>query len=220
MLKFSWDRRSNLVYPSKDYFKPLEKLELFIYTDPVTTDDSSYFSILDRYNQVTTLTVSDVLRLIDLRSCVSHLSKLHTLCIVGYAIEGRAVGENEYKWILDELLADQLLCNMLLSVGLRKLVFSISHTIPTVMPIIHLIVERLPHLQIMEFDCDARQELPHLLHTLINGLVFLTFLSICGGEAALKSAEVQLKTRQTLDTRPFRSELFAAEYESCLFIWL
>ena len=55
------------------------------------------------------------------------------------------------------------------------------------MPIIRRIVERWPHLQIVEFDCDDGQELPHLLHTLINGLEHLTFLSVRGSEGALKS---------------------------------
>ena len=106
--------------------------------------------MFDRYNQVTSLTVSDVLALIDLLSYVSHLSRLHTLCISGYTIEWSYAYEGEYKWILHELLADQLLCNMLISCGLRKLGLYISYTISTVMPIVRLIVERLPQRQIVE----------------------------------------------------------------------
>jgi hypothetical protein len=181
-------------------------------------NDSSHFSILDRCNQVTSLTISGVLPLINLRTCVSHLSKLRTLCIEGYAIDRRHEGEDECKWILDELLADQLLCNMLISCGLRKLVFDIPFTIPTAKPIIRLIVERLPQLQIIEVEGGDHQERPHLLHILINGLVHLAFLTVHCGVTAAKPTEIRLKALTTSQTRPFRSETFEKFDEGILFI--
>jgi hypothetical protein len=171
---------------------------------------------------VTSLTISDVFPLIDLRSCVSRLSKCRTQRISGYTIESRYVDEdeNEDRWTLDELLSDASLCNMLLSVGLTKLVFCISYTIPTVMPIIRLIVERLPQLQIVELDCDHREELPHLLHTLINDLVQLTFLTVRYIGGASNSALILLDTLKTLHTRSFRSEVFDSSHETIVFFWL
>ena len=88
------------------------------------------------------------------------------------------------------------------------------------MPIIRLIVERLPELQIIELDCGDRQELPHLLHTLINGLVHLAFLTARCGERAAKSTEIRLQALKTSHTPPFRSEIFQTFVDNILYIWL
>jgi hypothetical protein len=72
--------------------------------------------------------------------------------------------------------------------------------------IAHLIVQRLPHLQVIKVDGinDRLIEMPHIL---INGLSKLNFLTIYVSIKYGKIYDKRLHDLQNLNTRSFRTEV-------------
>ena len=77
---------------------------------------------------------------------------------------------------------------------------------PNVNRVARMIVKRLPRLEIVEMVC-IEDDMPRFMHTLINGLPKLTFLLANCGTLCGTSNELQLRALQTLNTRPFRTDI-------------
>ncbi len=124
---------------------------------------------------------------------------------------------------LIDLLNDASLCNMLMSNGLRQLNLFIAFTQSNLINIAYLIVERLPHLQVIELN-GITCELVEMSHILINGLSKLNFLTLSGGhENGSKFGliyEGKLRDLQNSNTRFFRMEVLKTINNDTLFVWL
>ncbi|CAF3301331.1 unnamed protein product [Rotaria socialis] len=81
--------------------------------------------------------------------------------------------------VSDTLAIDNGLWSAENSNGLRQLYLSTGRGQPDLINIAYLIVERLPHLQIIELN-GANDELIKISHILSNGLSKLNFLKIIG----------------------------------------
>jgi hypothetical protein len=120
---------------------------------------------------------------------------------------------------LINLLNDGPTCRMLMSGGLRKLIFAIPWKMPDKINTARLIVERLPQLHMIELHSSGRK-LPIVLHTLINGLSELKCLISNGAALAGKRNEARLRDLQTPYTRSFRAEVHNTRHDDILLIWL
>ena len=222
----SWRRESNSVSGSVNAPKHPNILRLSISDDPLDEKFFSYLSTIAPCGQVTELEVPAVSPLMNLRSCVSCISRLDSLNIFDNTTETVVDDDDENNdnndeyWVLRQGLADPVTCRMLQGVQLRKLIFSIPSLTEEAMPTIRLIIERLPQLQSLDIECDRRRELPQLLHALINGLAHLTSMKVhCGGDAA-QWTQVHLRLLQTAHTRAFWSEVYPFWDDSTLFVSL
>ncbi len=120
---------------------------------------------------------------------------------------------------LIDLFDDTSLCNMLMSNGLRQLNLFPASKQPNLVNIACLIVERLPHLQIIELQ-NIDWKVTEVSHILINGLSKLNFLTIIGGCQRNQLYEKQLRDLQNSNTRSFRTEVPNSIDKDTLFVWL
>jgi hypothetical protein len=170
------------------------------------------------WHQIIHLTVNDTLKLTQLRSILSHVSRLHTLKLnqsVGHINKLNA----DKRFLLIDLLEDISTCNMLISNGLRKLSFGILSDMSNIIDIARLIVERLSQLQIMRIHC-SEDDMPTFVHTLINGLPNLTFLVANCGSMNGTWTELKLRALQTSDTRAFQTQIHDSLHHNFISIWL
>ncbi|CAF2821266.1 unnamed protein product [Rotaria sp. Silwood2] len=156
----------------------------------------------------------------------SHLYFLFSQTINLRTLELHYSSEYEYainlkKESLVYLLDDASLCNILMSNGLRELNIFTAETEkqPNLINIAHLIVERLPHLQVIKVD-GISDRLIEMSHILINSLSKLNFLTICGGIKYDKVYDKRLRDLQNSNTRSFRTEVPNTINEDTLLVWL
>ncbi|CAF4472188.1 unnamed protein product [Rotaria sp. Silwood2] len=156
----------------------------------------------------------------------SHLYFLFSQTINLRTLELHYSSEYEYainlkKESLVYLLDDASLCNILMSNGLRELNIFTAETEkqPNLINIAHLIVERLPHLQVIKVD-GISDRLIEMSHILINSLSKLNFLTICGGIKYGKVYDKRLRDLQNSNTRSFRTEVPNTINEDTLLVWL
>ncbi len=120
---------------------------------------------------------------------------------------------------LIDFLTDVSLCNMLMSHGLRQLNIFTGWKQPNLINIAYLIVERLPHLQLIELrGCD--DELLEMSHILINGLEKLNFFSFRGLCGHGKCHEKEFRNLQNSNTRSFRTDVPNTVDADTFIVWL
>lgn len=120
---------------------------------------------------------------------------------------------------LIDLPNDSFLCNMLMANGLRQLNLFFAWEQPNLLNIAYSIVERLPHLEVVELHGIVR-ELVEVAHILINGLSKLSVLILGGEFINAKFYDAKLRDLMNSNTRSFRTELFDRPTGSELLVWL
>jgi hypothetical protein len=120
---------------------------------------------------------------------------------------------------LIDFLTDVSLCNMLMSHGLRQLNLFTAWQQPNLINLAYLIVERLPHLKVIELR-GIDDGLIEMAHILINGLEKLNFLSFRGLLGHGKRHEKEWRNLQNSNTRSFRTEVPNTVDADTFIVWL
>jgi len=164
-------------------------------------------------------------------SIVQPFSSTHLYFLFSQTINLRTLelhyrSEYEYKMNLKKesliyLFDDASLCNMLMSNGLRELNICTAQTDkqPNLINVAHLIVERLPRLQVIKVD-GVSDRMIEMSHILINGLSKLNFLTIHGGIKYGNVYDKRLRDLHNSNTRSFRTEIPNTSDEDMLLVWL
>ncbi|CAF0864554.1 unnamed protein product [Adineta steineri] len=168
------------------------------------------------WHQVTTLSIAEPFNRNHLHLLFSQATNLRTLELhyrLAFDTEIRLKEET-----LIDLLSDNSLCDMLTSNGLRQLNLFMDWKQPNLLDIAYSIVERLPHLQVIQLNgwfC----EIIEVAHILINGLANLSFLILDGFQEG-RSYDERLRDLQNSNTRSFRTEIPNTETGCTLLVWL
>lgn len=177
----------------------------------------SYSPPLVPWHQVTSLSIAEPFNrnhLYLLFSQATNLRILHLRYQSEFDPKSFLKGET-----LINLLNDSTLCNMLMSNGLRQLKLFTAYNQSNFLNAAYSIVERLPHLQIIElYDCFC--EIIEVAHILMNGLSKLSFLTLIGQCEEGKSYEKRLHNLQNSITRCFRTEVLNTQSADTVFVWL
>ncbi|CAF2849983.1 unnamed protein product [Rotaria sp. Silwood2] len=168
------------------------------------------------WHQVTSLNIIQPFNSTHLYVLFSKMTNLRTLELYYSSEYDSKIGLKEETLI--DLLNDACLCNMLISNGLRQLSIFTAWEQPNLINIAYLIVERLPHLQVIELN--GTSELAEISRILINGLSKLNFLTIGGCIKYGKLYDKQLRDLQNSITRSFRIEVPSTTDEDTVFVWL
>lgn len=133
----------------------------------------SYLSNTISWHHITLLTIWNPFDLSQLRFIVSNMIHLRTLEF--HYNDSRISEHNSENTDIISLLNDTSLCNTLMSNGLQRLNLHINSNHSDATDFTSLIVTQLPHLKIIELNCFNSQ-LHQTLHTLMNGLLQLSFV--------------------------------------------
>jgi hypothetical protein len=188
-----------------------------VYSDQINKDFLSLSPSIVAWHQITSITIAQPFNSIHLYFLLSRTTNLRTLQLhyrSGYDTRFHLKEET-----LIDLLNDTSLCKMLTSNGLRQLNIFPTSKQPNLINTAYLIVERLPHLQIIELT-NINSQVTEVSHILINGLEKLNFLSILGEWECGQLYEKQLRDLQNSITRSFRTEVPDTIAGDQLCIWL
>jgi len=168
------------------------------------------------WHQITSLKIVQPFNSTYLRVLFSRASNLRT-------VELHYRSERFYKIDLKEenliyLLNDASLCNMLMSNGLRQLNLFYPSDQSNLINIAHLIVERLPHLQVLDLTC-INSELTEIPPILIKGLSKLNFLIFTGPYSFGEVCDEELRDLKNSNNRPFRTKTLNTIRDDTLFVW-
>jgi hypothetical protein len=218
-IEFRHDWWADIVCRHRRCFPRVNQVRFDAHSYPELDDHQiSYLPAIVSRHEIVHLTVNDTLKLSQLRLILSHTSRLHTLEFDERISYYEELNPNE-RLLLIDLLDDGLTCSMLMSNGLRKLIFSIPSDMPDCMRIGQMIVERLQRLQLVNIYC-CESDVARFLHLLINGLPNLIFLVADCGYMNSRLRQSQLRALQTPDTRPFRTELDPLRDGGFIYVWL
>ena len=119
------------------------------------------------------------------------------------------------------LINDESLCNILTSNGLRQLNLITYSGHFNLINLSHLIVERLPYLEVIEMNGDLQQiELIEMTSIFINGLSKLSFVTLSGFDEIYLIYEKKI-TLCNSNTRSLRMEMSTGGMNGRkLLIWL
>ncbi|CAF4896214.1 unnamed protein product [Rotaria socialis] len=154
--------------------------------------------------QITSLTIYNSFDLYQLRLLLSKMIHLRTLELFyqfDYDLDDERNKQNVIK-----LFNDTSLCNMLMSNGLKKLHFYTDWEYPDTIGIVSLIVKQLPHLEIIELNCQNGSQVPETLHILINGLPKLNFIIFHGVLTGENEQESKMRDLPNHCKRAYRME--------------
>ncbi|CAF0937658.1 unnamed protein product [Rotaria sordida] len=197
--------RCNKIIMSEDY-------------DRMNYEFLSFSPPLIPWHHVTSLSIADPFNRNHLHLLFSQATNLRTLEL-RYRLElNTKIGLKEETLI--DLLSDSSLCNMLMSNGLRQLnLFTVWEQPPNPLNTAYSIVERLPHLQVIELHgiiCETIE----VAHILINDLSKLSFLTLNGLFGSGELYDKGLRDLQNSNTRSFRTEVPNTRDGNILFVWL
>ena len=178
----------------------------------------SYLPSIIPWSQIVHLTIKEPLQMGQLHFILSYTSHLHTLELDEVINDITDLHENERLSTMD-LLNNITTCEMLMTNGLRELIFRITSDTPNIIDIAHMIVERLPRLQIIQVHCHHPLLLKFMC-ILINGLNNLIFLIVECARPDNKLYELELLALRTANMRPFRTDTQVFEIEGFLRVWL
>jgi hypothetical protein len=169
------------------------------------------------WHQITSLKIVQPFNSTHLHVLFSQANNLRTLELY-YRLE------NDYKMdlkreTLTDVLNDASLCKMLMLNGLQQLNLFTASEQSNLINIAYLIVERLPHLQVIELT-GFNYELTQMSSILINGLSKLNFLTLSNFYGSVTYYEDELRDLQNSNTRPFRMEVLNTILKDTLFVWL
>jgi hypothetical protein len=185
--------------------------------DRMNEEFLSFSPPLVLWHQVTSLSIGEPFNRNHLHLLFSQATNLRTLEL-HYRLEfDSKFGLNEETLI--DLLNDSSLCNMLMSNGLRQLKLFTVWQQPNLLNIAYSIVERLPHLEVIELRGTVC-EIIEVVHILINGLSKLSILTLIGEFKHGEFYDERLRELQNPNTRPFRTEVPNTKDENTLFVWL
>jgi len=188
-----------------------------VYSDQINEEFLSLSPSIVAWHQITSITIAQPFNSIHLYFLFSQTTNLRTLEL-RYRSEYDTTLNLKEETLID-LLDDTSLCNMLMSNGLRQLNIFLTLKQPNLINTAYLIVERLPHLQIIELK-NIDWQATEVSHILINGLEKLNFLGIRGKWECGQLYEKQLRDLQNLTTRSFRTEVPDTIAGDQLCIWL
>jgi hypothetical protein len=185
--------------------------------DRMNDEFLSFLPPIVPWHQVTSLSIGELFNRNHLHLLFSQATNLRTLEL-HYRLEfDSKIGLKEETLI--DLLSDSSLCNMLMSNGLRQLnVFTVWQQ-SNLLNIAYSIVERLPHLQVIELHGTICETI-EVAHILINGLSKLSFLTLNGFFKCGKLYDKRLRDLQNSNTRSFRTEVPNTRDETRLIVWL
>ncbi|CAM4984113.1 unnamed protein product [Rotaria socialis] len=171
---------------------------------PANDELLSYLLTIVSCRQITSLTIDDPFDLCQLRLLLSKMIHLRTLELFyhfNYDLDDERNKQNVIK-----LFNDILLCNILMSNGLKKLHFYTDWEYPDMIGIVSLIVKQLPHLEIIEINCHNSSHIPEILHILINGLPQLNFIVFHGWLTGENEQESKMRDLPNHCKRAYRME--------------
>jgi hypothetical protein len=169
------------------------------------------------WHQITSLNIAQPFNSTHLHILFSQASNLRTLGLYYRSEDNDKIDLKEETLI--DVLNDASLCNMLTSNGLRQLNLFTALDQSNLIDIAHLIVQRLPHLQVIELT-GLETKLIEMSHILINSLSKLNFLIITSRYKIGRGFEETLRRLQNSNTRSFRTKVYDTIYEDALFVWL
>ncbi|CAF4097305.1 unnamed protein product [Rotaria sordida] len=169
------------------------------------------------WNKITSVNIPLPLNSTYLHFLFSQTTNLRTLEL-HYKSYGPANFVFEDETLID-FLTDVCLCNMLVSHGLRQLNIFTAWKQPNLINIAYLIVERLPHLQVIELR-GIDDELIEMSHILINGLKKLNYFTFRGLLGHGKRHEKEFRNLENSNTRYFRTEVPNTIDADIFIVWL
>lgn len=183
--------------------------------------DDEFISLLPkiiRGDRVRSVSIMQPSNRTHLHTLFSHVINLRTLTLDYATEDGDPISSKEEPLI--ELLIDQSLCNKLMLNGLQQLNLSIHGDRTKLINIAHLIVDRLPRLQVIELECGD-DEVVEMAQILIDGLVKLNFVTLHVCMTYGSSYEKELRALCSSRTPSFRTEVvkFVTDRDT-IFIWL
>ncbi|CAF3685872.1 unnamed protein product [Rotaria socialis] len=185
--------------------------------DRINEEFLSFSPPIVLWHQVTSLSITEPFNRNHLHLLFSQATNLRTLEL-RYRAEYDCKAYLKQETLID-LLNDSSLCNMLMSNGLRQLnLFTVWQQL-NLLNVAYLIVEQLPHLQIIELHGGAR-EFIEMSHILMSGLSKLHFLTLHGILQHAELYDKKLRDLQNSNTRSFRTEGSNTINDDILFIWL
>ncbi|CAF5070606.1 unnamed protein product [Rotaria magnacalcarata] len=185
--------------------------------DRINEEFLSFSPPIVLWHQVTSLSITEPFNRNHLHLLFSQATNLRTLEL-RYRAEYDCKAYLKQETLID-LLNDSSLCNMLMSNGLRQLnLFTVWQQL-NLLNVAYLIVEQLPHLQIIELHGGAR-EFIEMSHILMSGLSKLHFLTLHGILQHAELYDKKLRDLQNSSTRSFRTEGSNTINDDILFIWL
>ncbi|CAF3639615.1 unnamed protein product [Rotaria socialis] len=186
---------------------------------PANDELLSYLLTIVSCRQITSLTIDDPFDLCQLRLLLSKMIHLRTLELFyhfNYDLDDERNKQNVIK-----LFNDILLCNILMSNGLKKLHFYTDWEYPDMIGIVSLIVKQLPHLEIIEINCHNSSHIPEILHIVINGLPQLNFIVFHGWLTGENEQESKMRDLPNHCKRAYRMEnLREVADATILQVWL
>jgi len=168
------------------------------------------------WHQITSLKIVQPFNSTYLRVLFSQASNLSTLELHYRSQYDYKIDRKEEN--LMYLLNDASLCNMLMSKGLRQLNLFFTSDQSNLINIAYLIVERLPHLQVIDLT-SITCELTEIPPILIKGLSKLNFLTFIGPYLFGEVCDEELRDLKNSNNRPFRTKTVNTIHEDTLFIW-
>ena len=185
--------------------------------DHINEEFLSLSPYIIRWDRIRSITVAQPFNSDHLRVLFSQAINLRVL-----TLEYRSIDQDRSRLkeeTLIELINEKSLCNTLMSNGLKRLNLFTDWDQSNLIDIAYLIVERLPHLQVIELN-GGNDELIEMLHIFIKGLLKLTFAILCGRYQEGSSYEKQIRSLCNSNTRSFRTEVSKNVDEDTLFVWL
>ncbi|CAF4046120.1 unnamed protein product, partial [Rotaria sp. Silwood1] len=193
-----------------------------IIMDSIPSQDNdeflSYLPTVVSWHQITSLSIDDPFNLAQLHLLFLQTTNLRTLQL-DCSLNPDSKDDSKEQNVID-LLNDASLCNILMSNGLQRLNLDMNWEHPNMTDIAVLIVKRLPHLQVIELDCNNTQ-VPETLDILMKGLPKLNFIIFHGGLRSDVEEFTRMRDLRKYSTRAYRTEnYYWSAYGAILYVGL
>ena len=168
------------------------------------------------WDRITSISIFQPFMSSHLRVLFSQTTNIRTLTLTYSSEWCRRDFSNDKS--LNNLMNDESLCNILTSNGLRQLNLITCSGHFNLINLSHLIVERLPYLEVIEINGDIQQI--EMTSIFINGLSKLSFVTLSGFDEIYFVYEKEIILCNS-NTRSFRMEMSTGGFHgSKLLIWL